>query len=103
MNKHRRKQTLGVNGYPFGAFVFEPIACFSQTRPITTNSYRDPAGVMQSGFLLEIGKVHINGSRVDSHITQRIASGMDPSSDLSQVRQATARLDKITINLLKFK
>jgi hypothetical protein len=83
--------------------VFEPIACFSQTRPITTNSYRDPANVAQSGFLLEIGKVHINGSRVDSHITQRAASGMDPANDLSMVRQHTARLDKITINLLKFK
>lgn len=94
---------LEAGGYAYGAFVFEPIACFSQTRPITTNSYRDPANVAQSGFLLEIGKVHINGSRVDSHITQRIASGMDPANDLSMVRQATARLDKITINLLKFK
>jgi hypothetical protein len=92
-----------ARGYAFGAFVFEPIACFSQTRPITTNTYRDVAGVMQSGFLLEIGKVHINGSRVDSHITQRIASGMSPSTDLGQIRTSTGQLDKITINLLKFK
>jgi hypothetical protein len=101
---HRRPVAAATaTGYAFGAFCFEPIACFSQTRPIITNSYRDMAGATQSGFLVEIGKVHINGSRIDSHITQRIASGMDPSSDLGQIRQATARLDKITINLLKFK
>jgi hypothetical protein len=92
-----------MEGYSFGSFVIEPIACFSQTRPVTANSYRDMAGRTQSGFLLELGKVHMNGSRQDSLETQRIASGVAPSVDLKLVRAATARLDKITINLLKLK
>lgn len=103
---HRRRVAAPsekFQGYSFGAFVVEPVACFSQTRPVTANSYRDMAGVTQSGFLIEVGKVHINASRQDSHLTQRVASGVDPSSDLAQVRAATARLDKIVVNLMKLK
>jgi hypothetical protein len=106
LHLHRRRVAnppAAVDGYGFGAFVMEPIATFTQTRPIIRHSYRDMANIPQSGSLLELGKVHINGNRTDNFLTQRIASGMDPVNDLSQVRDATARLDKIVINLQKKK
>jgi hypothetical protein len=83
-----------------GNFVAEPIACARYTRPAILNTYRDGSGRSCSGILLEIGSIHINEERSDSEATKQKASGFLPSTDLDEAKRATARLSKITINLL---
>lgn len=87
----------------FTAFVVEPLCVWSSNRPSIAHDYRDPAGVIQNGLLIEIGTVIQYKSHEDSQVNQQFASGVTPSLDLEQVKRATARLGKITIALNKLK
>jgi hypothetical protein len=95
---HLYRKRLADNNY--GPFVAEPIACAYFTRPCIMNTYRDFSNRASSGCLIEIGSIHFNEVRSDSEVTKQKASGFSPSPDLDHAKRATARLSKITINLL---
>lgn len=86
----------------FGPFVVTPLCSFQQERPSVHGSYRDLAGVQRMGLLHEIGSVRQMKNRDDSEITQRLASGVDPSLEMVSVMRATVRLATIEANLMVF-
>lgn len=84
----------------FGPFVITPMCSYQQGRPSVQGSYRDMSGVLRAGLLQEIGTVRHMKNREDSEITQRVASGIDPSLEMVQVMRSTVRLATIEANLM---
>jgi hypothetical protein len=84
----------------FGPFVITPMCSYQQGRPSVQGSYRDLSGVLRAGLLHEIGTVRQMKNREDSEITQRVASGIDPSLEMVQVMRSTVRLATIEANLM---
>lgn len=83
----------------YGAFVFEPVCSFYQARPSILGCYTDSSGSFCNGVFLRIGTVAQMKSRDDSELTQRVASGVEPSIDADLVKRATVRLSTIWVNL----
>jgi hypothetical protein len=98
-----RRESKTLAGHIYGAFVVDPRCSATNGRPNVMHTYRDLSDTSSAGLLEEIGDVHYNKDREDSHKTQLKGSGMEPTLDLDSARRSTLMLAKITITLNKRK